>query len=470
MTTESTEANRPLPVAQTFKRQSEPDRQSQPQARQGGSLWWLWLIVVGLALGALVWFVVLPRFMTTPATAGAGGGRGGPVPVVTAVARKGEMNLYLDGLGSVTALNTVTVRARVDGELVKVAYSEGQVVQKGQLLAEIDPRPFQVQLTEAEGQWLKDQAALKNAQADLERYKTLLAQSLSVTQQQVDTQQALVTQDMGAVKTDEGQIANAKLQLSYCEITAPFTGRVGLRLVDQGNMVHATDANGLVVLAQLQPIAVVFTIPQDSIGRVQSKMTADHNLVVDAYDRDLKKKLAAGTLLAIDNQVDQGTGTVRLKGLFKNTDAVLFPNEFVNARLLVDTLHDAVIVPTAAVQRGPDSNFVYVVKPNETVEMKTVVTGPAEGDDIVIKSGLAPGDVVVTDGVDKLQQGAKVSTRSRKAGGNEAATRPNGANPTTRPMARGSQDAQTPAEAGDRNAATRPDHRSPSTQAGGGAQ
>ncbi|MDB5355261.1 MAG: mdtA 2 [Phycisphaerales bacterium] len=461
MATETTETNRPLPVAQKF------DRQPQPPAQQQGSLLWLWLMLAIVGVGALVWFVVIPRFLSQSAPAGPQ--RGGPVPVVTAVTRKGDMNLYLNGLGSVTAFNTVTVHTRVDGELVKIAYTEGQIVQKGQLLAEIDPRPFQVQLTEAQGQWLKDQAALKNAQADLERYKKLFSESLSVTQQQVDTQQALVTQDMGAVKTDEGQIANANLQLTYCEITAPFTGRVGLRLVDQGNIVHAADANGLVMLAQLQPISVVFTIPQDSVGRVQSKMAADPNLVVDAYDRDLKKKLASGTLLAIDNQVDQGTGTVRLKGLFQNQDNALFPNEFVNARLLVDTLHDAVIVPAAAVQRGPDSNFVYVVRSDETVEMRTVVTGPAEGDDIVIKSGLAPGDVVVIDGVDKLQQGAKVNTKAQKAGGG-AATRPSGADAATRPTTRRSHSDDSSPGLGADGASDGPARSHGARQSGGGAQ
>jgi multidrug efflux system membrane fusion protein len=337
------------------------------------------------------------------------------IPVETTTAHKGNMDLYLKQLGSVTALYTVTLHCRVDGELYKVAFTEGQMVQQGDLLAEIDPRPFQVQLKQAEGNLLRDQASLKVALLDMDRYMALLG-SRSVTQQQVDAQKALIQQSEGAIKTDEGLIESSKLNLKYCRITAPISGRIGLRMVDPGNIVHANDMSGLAVITQLQPITVVFTIPQDDIARVQRKLNAGEQLVVDAFDREFTTKLATGKLMAIDNQVDTTTGTVRLKAIFDNEDNMLFPNQFVNARLLVDVRHDAVIVPSAAVQRGPnDSTFVYVVKADESVELRNVAVGPSESDQSVIDSGVEPGDVVVVNGVDKLQPGTKVAARDRNA-------------------------------------------------------
>jgi multidrug efflux system membrane fusion protein len=304
---------------------------------------------------------------------------------------------------------------------VKIAFQEGHIVHQGDLLAEIDPRPFQVQLAQAEGQLAKDEAQLQNAKVDLDRYQILMAQD-SIPKQQLDTQVALVHQDEGVIKSDQAQIDNAKLQLVYSRITAPITGRIGLRLVDLGNMVHATDQNGLAVITQLQPIAVIFNIPEDDLPQVLTKMRSGQQLIVDTYDRNLQNKLATGTLLTVDNQIDPNTGTLKCKAVFANEDNALFPNQFVNARLLVDTKRDAVLVPTAAVQRSPQGTFVYVVKGDSTVEMRNVVVGPTEGDAAAVDSGLTPGEVVVIEGVDKLQQGMKVAARlagASTAKGNE---------------------------------------------------
>jgi multidrug efflux system membrane fusion protein len=332
--------------------------------------------------------------------------------VVAAAARTTDMPVYLTGLGAVTALNTVTVRTRVDGELVKVAFKEGELVHEGDVLAQVDPRPYEVQLLQAQGQMQRDQASLTNAKVDLQRYEEAKE---AVTGQQIATAAAAVDQFEGAVKSDEAQIENAKLNLTYSRITAPITGRIGLRLVDQGNMVHANDLGGLAVITQVQPIAVIFYLPEDNIAQVIRQPNAGSGLVVEAYDRDLKNSLATGSLLTIDNQIDPATGTVRLKAIFGNEDGALFPNQFVNARLLIDVRRGAVVVPTAAVQRSPSATYVYVVKADDTVELRNVKIGPSEGDGTLIEQHLEAGEVVVTDGVDKLQDGTKVSVRRSDA-------------------------------------------------------
>jgi multidrug efflux system membrane fusion protein len=374
--------------------------------------WWIVLLAICLiAIGAYVFFIKgqsrAAKESQNRVTR--------TVPVVAVAAKKSDMGIYLTGLGSVTPLNTVTVKTRVDGQLMEVLFREGQIVSSGELLAKIDPRPFEAQLTQAEGQMARDQALLKNAQLDLQRFRSLLEKA-AIARQQADTQEALVHQYEGAVKADQGQIDNVKLQLVYCRITAPISGRVGLRLVDPGNIVHATDPNGLVVITQLQPIAVIFPIPEDSLPQVLARLKTGERLPVEAYDREMRQKLAVGSLLTADNQIDPTTGTVRLKAIFPNQKNELFPNQFVNARLLLEVRRAATVVPAPAIQRGPQGTFVYVVKADRTATVRPINVGEIQGGEASIKTGLSPGELVVVDGQDRLREGTTVDLRPQSSG------------------------------------------------------
>ncbi|MDB5925273.1 MAG: multidrug transporter subunit MdtA [Betaproteobacteria bacterium] len=405
---------RPDPVNEPRDPLSVPPRQQRR----------IWIIVLLLAcVGAGIAYYYHTRDSGVAATEGTsaakgkgkgkgGAGAGQPVPIVAAPTRTADVSVYLSGLGSVTPLATVTVRSRVDGQLMRVLFREGQLVKAGELLAEIDPRPFQVQLTQAQGQLAKDQALLKNAQIDLERYRTLFQQD-SIAKQQLDTQAALVRQYEGTIKADQGQVDSARLQLTYSRVTAPLTGRIGLRQVDPGNIVRSSDTNGLVVITQLQPVSVIFTIAEDNVSTVMRRLKAGDKLPVDAWDRAEKNKLASGALLTVDNQIDPATGTVKLRAQFSNDDFSLFPNQFVNARMLVDTLRGATVVPTAAIQRGSQGTFVYVVNADNTVTVRPVKLGPTQGEIVAVDAGVTPGELVVTDGADRLREGARVQIADR---------------------------------------------------------
>src|SRR5499427_8682976 len=352
------------------------------------------------------------------------------VPVTVAAAAQQDLPVYLSGLGSVTAFNTVSLKSRVDGQLVQVNFREGQQVKKGELLALIDPRPYQVQLSQAQAMLFRDQAQLRDAQLNYGRFRDLLNQSGAMSQQQVDTQRATAEQLEGAVRADQAAIDNAKLQIDYCHITAPVDGRIGLRIVDVGNIVHATDQNPMLVITQLQPISVIFTLPEDNLPVVARRMNQG-NLTVDAYSRDDQTKLATGKLLTIDNQIDLTTGTGKLKAIFTNEDNVLWPNQFVNIHLLLDVQKNSIIIPSAAVQRGPQGTFVYVVKQDKTVEARPVTVALTQANQSAISNGLQAGESVVTDGQDKLQNGAKIEPRTQSRNSNSNASQSNVPPPTS---------------------------------------
>lgn len=375
------------------------------------------LIVVALvvAIGAIWWVnhrgadAQLQEMARTRRGMGGmrGGGMNGPLPVVAVPAVKGAIRVTLDGLGTVTPLASVTLRTQISGQLMSVAFQEGQIVHQGDLLAVIDPRPYQVALEQAQGQLIQAEAQLKEAQADLDRYVTLARQD-SISQQQVDTQRALVSQYQGLVMSDQAAVDSAKLNLTYCHITAPVTGRVGLRQVDPGNYVTPSDTNGLVVLTQLEPITVIFTLPEDNVADVLAGVRGGAKLAVDAYDRTGTQKLASGTLSTIDNEVDTTTGTFKLRAVFDNDDGILFPNQFVNIRMLLRVERGVIVIPSSAIERGEQGAYVYVVQPNNTVTARAVTLGTQESERVAIASGLSVGERVVTDGADRLREGMQV--------------------------------------------------------------
>jgi membrane fusion protein, multidrug efflux system len=387
--------------------------------RRGRSHRWVWLLLLVIAAGGIWYWRGVRASNSAQNSASAKGGKGKSadfvVPVVVATAQKGDLPVYLNGLGNVAAFNTVTIRSRVDGQILSVAFQEGQIVKQGELLIQIDPRPFQVMLAVAEGQLAKDQAQLHDAKVNLDRFDSLFQQGV-IPRQQRDTQQALVEQVEGSIKSDQAQIDNAKLQITYSRITAPITGRIGLRLVDVGNIIHANDTQGLLLITQVQPIAVLSTLPQDQLSQVYTKLRAGVQLPVDAFDRDNLTKIATGKLLTIDNQIDATTGTYKLKSVFSNTDNALFPNQFVNVHLLVDVRKNLTIIPAAALQRGPQGQYVYVVTSDNKTKIQNVTVAQMAGDNAGVSAGLNAGDVVVIDGQDKLQEGSRVNARTPTGG------------------------------------------------------
>jgi multidrug efflux system membrane fusion protein len=393
---------------------------SKPPKKRG-LIWLVALVVIVALLGYAVWRANQPQAPTT-ATGGRGRGQGrgaagggGPTPVVVTPVGRSSVPVVLNGLGNVTAFYTDTVTSRVDGQIMKVDFNEGDLVKAGQVLFEIDPRPYQVALEQSQGAQAKDQAVLNEAQIDLDRYKTAFARN-AIAKQQLDDQEQLVAQDEGTVKQDQANVDNAKLNLTFASVTAPISGVVGLRLVDPGNMVHGASGTGLVVITQLQPISVLFTIPEDSLPPVVQKLRSGKHLPVDAYNRDDSQKLASGSLITLDNQIDSSTGTSRLKAVFDNKNNALFPQQFVNVHLLVDTLENQIVVPNVAVQNGQQGTFVYVVDENSRVHLQTVKVGIVTDKVSDILAGLSDGDRVVIDGTDRLVDGAQV--RVRPAGDN----------------------------------------------------
>ena len=415
----------------------EPPRPQPGEKRSGKG--WIWLLVLIVAAAAAYYY--WPKggsteAGTTPSDGGGKGGKkkgGGLAPVVAIKATKGNIGVYIDDPGLVVPIYTQIVKSRVDGQLMELHYKEGDIVQKGQLLVDLDDRPYKVALEQAEGQKARDEALLANAKVDQARYQTLLAQN-AIPEQQLATQQALVTQYEGTVKADQGVVDSAKLNIVYCHITAEITGKAGLRLVDPGNIVHASDTNGLLVITQLEPISAVFPVAEDQLPAVSRHFRAGEKLTVEAWDRDGRNKLAVGTLATMDNQIDPTTGTLKLRALFDNKDNALYPNQLLKNRLLVEMKRGVVLLPTAAIQLTSTTKYVWLLKPDSTVTVRNITTGTTEGDQTEITSGLQGGDSVIMTGVDKLNEGSKVNVASGGSGrGNGDGTSANPAPAGTEP-------------------------------------
>src|SRR5579863_4150546 len=393
-----------------------PSNVTVVQKRPPHGRWAYVVVVVLLALGTSLWYRQGHSAAATQ-KAGAKGGRGGTpatTPVVAVEATKGNIGVYVTGLGAITPIYTVTVKSRVDGQLMSVHFKEGDLVNQGDPLIEIDPRPYEAAVTQAQGALTRDTALLANARVDLARYQILLAQD-AIPEQQLATQRALVAQYEGTVTNDQGVLDAAKVNVVYCHIASPITGVVGLRLVDPGNIVHSSDSNGMIVITQIQPISVIFTVGEDELPPILQKIRAGQKLTVEAWDREQKNKIASGSLSTIDNLIDQTTGTLKLRATFDNQNRSLFPNQFVNARLLQQEKTGVTLLPSAAIQRNTNDTYVYLIKPDNTVTIRSIKVGTTEGDQSEITSGLMPGDKVVMTGVDKLQEGSKVAPTMQAA-------------------------------------------------------
>lgn len=411
---------------------NNPDRQPHmnssglPTSARGEGRWKRRLLIIGIVLVLIGGIYYYQHGVATQQAANsksAAAPRG--VPVTAAKARRGDIGVYVEALGTVTPVYTVTVTSRVQGEIVNIYYHEGQMVRKGDPLIEIDPRPFEAALKQAEGQLAHDQAVLKEAQIDLARYQAAYSRN-AIAQQQVVDQEQLVKQSEGTVRNDEGALENARVNLAYCHINSPIDGRVGLRLVDLGNIVQANSTTPLVVVTQLQPITVIFSVAEDYLGQIQSQLRKGHTMTVQAFNRSNETKIADGKLLTIDNQVDTTTGTVKLRAIFDNKDDALFPNLFVNSRLLVDTEHNAILIPTAAIQRNAQGAFVYVIKPDSKASMVPVKPGTIDGNSAAVE-GIQEGDTIAITGFDKLQDGTPVNVRTGQ-GGSSSTPPPGGGN------------------------------------------
>jgi multidrug efflux system membrane fusion protein len=407
-------------TVETLSGEGAAGEPAEPAWRRSRKIWWL---LGGIVL--LVLIIAIARYRATHVPVTGRFGFNGPLTVGVARVATGDVPITINALGTVTPLATVTVHPQINGPLVKIAFTEGQTVKAGELLVQIDPRPYQAALDQSAAQLKRDQALLANAKVDLERYKTLLAQN-SVSDQTYATQVATVAQDEATVAADQAAFESAQLNLSYCRITSPVAGLVGLRQVDIGNLMQANSTE-IVVVTQMQPMSVLFTVPEDSLGDILQRLRSGQKLPVDAYDRSLTSRIASGVLANADNEIDPSTGTLKLRALFDNSKFELFPSQFVNVRLLLNTLHDAIVAPAAAVLQGASGSYVYVVNADSTVSMRAVTSGPGSGDQVSITRGLQPGETVVVDGADQLRDGARVTVpgatpaaagpRQRPAGG-----------------------------------------------------